>query len=302
MKANNQRIKNLQKIYNDFLSKTPIKEILTKKINSNGYYKYSLSNFIMAMAQADRQKIDFTGILSSKTNFYKKGILINKSSIGLDILRPNFRIYKRKVNDRVTINDKEYVVKSVNKDDYIVSDDRERIKILKEKLDITIPDFKIVEIFDISQTTSIEYKEQKKEKEIKIYTNTTDLNFDDVFKFVSNNYKKQVVMDLKDIETKGSFNPSTNNITLHRKDSHTLLHEFSHYLTINIINKDDKNKYAKDEVIAEITAFLISKRLGSKSYNFNYSNIWSSRINDFNFKNFEKVYNEIEKKINNLRW
>ena len=72
-------------------------------------------------------------------------------------------------------------------------------------------------------------------------------------------------------EKKGSYDPLTHQITLYEKSSHTIFHELGHYITVSLIKiaGDIRKDYAKNEVLAELTAYLLMKSFNENiSYNF----------------------------------
>jgi hypothetical protein len=70
-----------------------------------------------------------------------------------------------------------------------------------------------------------------------------------------------------------------------------------HYVTIAILKVagDIRKDYAKNEVLAELSAYLLIKSFDENvNYNFAYSNVWSSRITDaFEIDQFENFYHLI---------
>jgi hypothetical protein len=76
-----------------------------------------------------------------------------------------------------------------------------------------------------------------------------------------------------------------------------------HFITISKrkIAGDIRKDYAKNEVLAELTAYLLMKSFVEKiNYNFAYSNVWSSRITDaFEIDEFEKSYKLISQYFQN---
>lgn len=103
--------------------------------------------------------------------------------------------------------------------------------------------------------------------------------------------------DFKHQEKKGSYDPLTHQITIYERSSHTIFHELGHHITISLLKiaGDIRKDYAKNEVLAELTAYLLMKSFDEKvQYNFAYSNCWSNRITDaFKLEEFERAFKSI---------
>jgi hypothetical protein len=74
------------------------------------------------------------------------------------------------------------------------------------------------------------------------------------------------------------------------------VHELGHYLTISIlkIGEHPKKEYAKNEILAELTVYLLLKRFDENiNYNFAYNNAWVEKITDifelYEFINYFKA-------------
>ena len=128
-------------------------------------------------------------------------------------------------------------------------------------------------VFDVSQTSN--YEKDKIEHD-KIIYETEEIPFNKAME-ISLKITKNIKIDFEHNE-RGSFNTQTKEIILKNESGETLLHEIGHYLSYDIIDKKDKDKYANDEVLAEITAFLIKSKLGYFNINPNYSNIITGLI------------------------
>ena len=127
-----------------------------------------------------------------------------------------------------------------------------------------------------------------------------EIDYQTAFSFAQDNFPKiSLKEDFKEQEQKGSYDPHTHQITLNEKSSHTILHELGHHITVSIIKiaGDPFNEYAKNEILAELTTYLLMKAFdGSIEYNFAYSNCWSNRITDtFNLEEFETKFKAITK-------
>ncbi|KKM12631.1 hypothetical protein LCGC14_1719880, partial [marine sediment metagenome] len=149
----------------------------------------------------------------------------------------------------------------------------------KEK---TLQFFKVGNVFDISCTS--EYENYLKEQiEIdEIIMKNSEIDYSTAIKFVSENFPKiNIIEDFKDQDKKGSYDPLSQDITLNQKSSHTLFHELGHLISISILKIAGhiKKDYSKNEVLAELTAYLLLKSFDENiDYNFPYSNVWANRI------------------------
>ena len=313
--GNEDKIKKIKEAYKNFLSKKSLKDIINIVISFKGN-KYSVNNYFMAYMYYDFLRAinpdkykNFEGSLKGFKQWNKDNIRVLKGYEGLPILIPLYYNIDYSLNKKFLFKFETYILKDIHNDIYtFVSEDNKTIARDKSQLPETkLSGFKLGCVFDISETNKYaDYLKEKKteleEKNEKIYKNLIELNFDDVYNFVINNYdKNKILFDLKEIECKGFYSIPNKNITLHNKDSHTLLHEYSHYLTINLIKDSDKHQYEKREILAELCSYLISLKFSNDiNYNFNYSNCWSSHIDYFDFLEFEKYYNQINKIVEKL--
>ena len=114
--------------------------------------------------------------------------------------------------------------------------------------------------------------------------------------------KVPIIEDFKHQEKKGSYDPRTHQITLYEESSHTLFHELGHFITVEILKiAGDINKhYPKNEVLAEITSYLLMKSFDENlKYIFAYSNCWSNKITDtFEIDEFETDFKAITRYLN----
>ena len=67
---------------------------------------------------------------------------------------------------------------------------------------------------------------------------------------------------------------------------------------------DIRKDYAKNEVLAELTAYLLMKSLDENvQYNFAYSNCWASKITDtFELDEFERAFKSITHYFQNAKF
>lgn len=157
--------------------------------------------------------------------------------------------------------------------------------------------FKLGNVFDISQTTEHEnYLKEQKEIDRVIMKNA-EIDYSTALKFVKVNFPEvKIKEDFKDQSTKGEYIPLSKSIVIYEKSSHTALHEIGHHITKSVLAFDISN-YAKNEVLAELTAYLLMVRFDENiDYNFKYSNVWSNRITDsFEVEEFEQYYKKLTK-------
>lgn len=281
--------KDLQDLKEKFMSGKSLQEIVSLKYKTLGN-NYSFYNNINAMYQCEAYGIEFTGTMKGFKQWEKIGVnvIAEQKKNKLYILIPVFKYY--------------------NKDNKPV--------FVKKGQDTTgltkrLSYFSVGYIFDISQTDSPDYTQYKTDIYDKIHYHTemeSIIKFSLALEFVKANFDQEIEIDKSADDPKhlpsglGCWNRSTRKITLHKKFSHTLLHEFSHDLqrdTLATLPKD-KQSYAQNEVIAEISTFLIANTIYPDiEYNFNYSKCWSNNI-DLDYSEFEKLFKVINTKVENL--
>jgi len=169
----------------------------------------------------------------------------------------------------------------------------------------TIMSFILGNVFDISQTSYYEEFIKEREKAInEVDKNTNILDYEKTKEFIfKNGFDKKDFFEKFDntISSKGSYNIKDKTITITTKNSHTIIHEFSHFLTIDFIDKHFKEyNYQYGEIIAEILSYFITQKMGVNEYNFLYSKIWSDRIPNKDIKKFEKLINFCDKQLKTL--
>ncbi|MHA2087766.1 MAG: hypothetical protein ACW972_05800, partial [Promethearchaeota archaeon] len=175
----------------------------------------------------------------------------------------------------------------------------------EDKKEKTLTFFKIGNVFDISQTSEYEsYLKEQKEIDEKIMKNS-EIDYNTAKSFVSTHFPKvKIKEEFKDQEKKGSYNPLSQNITLHERSSHTIFHETGHHITISVLKiaGDISKDYAKNEVLAELTAYLLLKKFDETiTYNFAYSNVWANRItNIFEVDEFITFFKTLSQYIDKL--
>jgi hypothetical protein len=261
-------------IYKNFTQKKTIQEITNIITNYKELHNYSIRNRIfLAMQATERGDESFRGICNGFGNWRKQKIKVLKGSSSYKVLAP------------IT---KKYVIE--NKEG-----EEEKLKRY----------FKLVSVFDISQTSEYEnYLKEREAIEKKIYKNA-EIDYSISLEFVINKFSKvSIKRQIRKGDPKGEYDHVHKEIILHQETSHTLFHELGHHITINEIEiaGDIKKDYAKNEILAELTCFLLMKQfVQNVDYNFAYSNVWSNRMTEnFEFGEFEKAYQVIESYINDI--
>ncbi len=154
----------------------------------------------------------------------------------------------------------------------------------KEEIEIRIPAFRVVRVYDVSQTEG----EPIQEPEIKELLSSVE-DYEDFVKAVS--YVAPVPMDFEDIpgSTRGYFSPSEKRIAVQEgmgesQTIKTMVHETAHAMLHDkeVNRSHGQNVPAKDErtqeVEAESIAFTVCKHFGidTSEYSFGYIAGWSS--------------------------
>ena len=152
----------------------------------------------------------------------------------------------------------------------------------KEEVEVKIPAFRVVSVFDVSSTEG----EPLPELEAQELLSTVD-GYEDFIKAIT--YVAPVPISFEDIpgDSKGYFNAEENRIAVQEGMSEsqtlkTLVHETAHSMLHNKEINQDILAPAKDrntkEVEAEGIAFTVCSRFGidTSSYSFNYIGGWSS--------------------------
>ena len=266
-------------LYHNFLAKHTIKDFIGTIANYKTMHNYSLRNIFMVLAQAEkRNDTKFVGVLNSFLNWKKQDIHVLKNSKGYKVLVPIFS-----------------KVRSLESNPHTTTEQDE-----KEDSKKILSYFKLGNTFDISQTT--EYENYLKESKAidKTIMKNAEIDYNTAFNFVKSNFPEvKITEQFKDQETKGEYNPQTKQIIIYDQSSHTILHELGHHITKSVLKFEVKD-YAKNEVLAELTAYLLMIRFDEHiDYNFKYSNVWSNRIRDtFEIQEFEQYFKSITKYLN----
>ena len=268
-----KRIDGVKEAYKNLLAKKDLKELITTFISNKGN-RYSLGNYFLAYASSVVfNRGVFEGEMKGFKQWNKEQVRIKKGRIGLDILIPLYQNLKYKLGDKRFFHDdwSYYTVVENNgsKVKFQKDNDKTKTKIIELK---SLPDranygFKLGKVFDISQTDKYsQYLEEKakhlQEKDKIIYNNNLGLDFEYILAIVKANFNKYISIEEPKGESKGHYNELTGEIVLYRKDTHTLMHEWGHSLTLGLIKKEDKDSYAKGEILAELFALLLQQLLG----------------------------------------
>ncbi len=165
----------------------------------------------------------------------------------------------------------------------------------KEKDRQTLAFFKIGNTFDISQTSEYENYLKESEEIDNVIMKNAEIDYNIALNFAKDNFPELTIKeDFKSQDTKGQYDPATKEIFIYEKSSHTVFHELGHHI-VKASLALDINSYAKNEVLAELSAYMIMIRFDECiDYNFKYSNIWSNRITDtFDIEEFEQYYKKL---------
>jgi len=233
---------------------------------------YSIRNYLLVLSQTRKRKDDkFIGIINSFWNWKKQKANVLKNP---DKSQP----YSYKI-------------------------------LVPVEKDGVLKGFKLGSVFDISQTDKYEeYLRQTEEikKEIELQE---EIEYDQAVKFVKTNFSDiSIKEDLKKGDIKGSYEAESKIINIHEDTSHTAFHELGKHIVFSELNLGENvdEGSMKEEILAEITCYLLMKKFEEESeykinYNFGYSNVWALNILDeFKFREFEKIYATISDYVKKL--
>ena len=223
------------------------------------FHSYSYNNTLLIMMQMP-QATYVAGFKSWKNNFDRN---VKKGEKGIRIFAPS------------------PVKKTVEVEKY-----DENGKVTKEVKQITVPMFKPVTVFDVTQTEGRQLPEL-----IKGELNGNVCDYEDITAVIKK--MTDIPMLLKDIEggVKGYFDPASQTIYINRGMSQsqtvkTMIHELAHSILHNKNNQEmsKKDRNAR-EVEAESVAFIVCKHfnIDTDDYSFGYILGWSrdSSLNEF---------------------
>lgn len=223
------------------------------------FHNYSFNNtLLIAMQKPDASYV--AGFQSWKNNFERH---VLKGEKGIKILAPT--PFKRKVLEEKTDDHGNLVLDSKGKP-------------VMEEVEKVIPAFKVVNVFDVSQT------EGKELPQIASKLTGSVKDFDDFMQALET--VAPVPIQYADIEgnANGFFSPSNHFIAIQEGMSEmqtmkTCIHEVAHSILHSAENKDaaDKNRFTK-EVEAESVAYTVCQYFGidTSDYSFGYIAGWSS--------------------------
>lgn len=223
------------------------------------FHNYSFNNtMLIALQNPDATLV--AGFRSWQTNFERH---VNKGEKGIKILAPNPYTIKQpreKIDDKtgLTVLDRSG-------------------KPVMEEVEITIPDFKVVSVFDVSQTSG---------KKLPTVVNDLKGDIEDFDKFFSVLKEvSPVPIKFEDITSgsHGFFSRETEDITIKSGMSQTqtiktTIHEITHAMLHGNINDiADKNRETR-EVEAESVAYTVCRHFGldTSDYSFGYIATWGS--------------------------
>ena len=255
----------------NFLDQKTLKDIIPNMYNPDIKHNYSYNNFLTAWCQCEKRGLYFTGILNSYANWIKQEIQVLKGMQGLKILVPTPKKFKE--IDKETNTETEKVINY----------------------------FKIGNTFDLSQTSEYtKYIEDQEKKDKIVYSNHT-IDYNTSEEFIKRNFKYKIeYKDRKLDGSLGSYQIKDHIITIRDRNSHTLFHEFGHYITRGYM---DTKIYAVGKILAEMECYCITLKFDKNiKYNFNYSNIWANRVNIIKRDDFVKYADQIKKDIDGLIW
>ena len=275
----------IQDLYTKFLAKKTIQDFIGIIANYKQLHNYSIRNILLLLAQSEkREHKEFVGVVNSFANWKKQNIQILKGSKAYKVRVPIF-------------------TKNIDGDSTKPATEK---KEKEEEQKKTLSYFKLGNVFDISLTS--EYSNYIKEQEQidKIIMKNHEIDYSIAYNFVKEYFSKlSIIEDFKHQEQKGSYNPLTHQITLNERSSHTILHELGHHITVSLLKiaGNPFKDYAKNEVLAELSAYLLMNIFGENiDYNFAYSNCWSNRITDsFEIDEFETDFKAITQYLKHFR-
>ena len=234
------------------------------------FHSYSYNNTLLIMMQMP-QATYVAGFNSWKNNFHRN---VKKGEKGIKILAPS--PYKKMVETKKT--------------------DKNGRSFIEEE-EVTIPCFKPVTVFDVSQTEGEPIPEL-----INGELESDVINYDLIKKALSQ--VSDVPISYTDIESdaKGYFDPKNSQIVIQSGMSQsqtikTMIHEIAHSILHDYTKQTDKTE-KKDrntkEVEAESVAFTVCKHFGinTDDYSFGYILGWSK---DASLKEFKSSLETIQK-------
>ncbi len=238
---------------------------------------YSVRNYLFVLAQARNRGDDkFVGVINSYWNWKRTGAQVNRNP---DKSKPfGYKIFMPKFGKRKSGGD-------------------------------FLAGFKMGTVFDISQTNRYEDFLAVREHAKDALEFKDEIDYETAVSFVENNFSGITIEIDSTIDAeKGTYNSDTNTIRLKEETSHGLFHQVGYKIIQSELEVSitDEDAEIKNEMLAEVTAYLLMKRFEEDStykvnYDFGYSNVWAKNIlNEYKFREFEKLYNSIIKYVKDL--
>ena len=233
---------------------------------------YSIRNYLLVLSQARKRKDDkFVGIINSFWNWKKQRANVQKNP-------DKSKAYSYKI-------------------------------LVPVEKDGVLKGFKLGSVFDISQTDKYEDYIKQREEKIEEIVWEEEIEYDSSIKFVKSNFSDiSLEEDIKKGDTRGSYDAESKTINIHEDTSHTVFHELGKHIVYSELDLGENVEEGsmKEEILAEITCYLLMKKFEEESeykinYNFGYSNSWTLNILDeFKFRKFENIYATISDYVKKL--
>lgn len=252
------------------------------------FHNYSLNNSMLIMLQKPEASL-VAGFNKWKTDFNRH---VNAGEKGISILAP------------CPYKNKKMIDKTDEFGDVII--DPKTGKPEQEEQHVSALYFKVVTVFDISQTTGDPVPELI--SELKGSNDNAKELFSAIREVSDCSF---AIVSEKDDDTlrkgaKGYYNKLTNMIVIKEElsDIHkvkTALHEYAHSQFHNV-NEEDKSREQK-EIEAESTAFVLSEHFGidTSDYSFPYVATWGQGKNDDELKDIlQNITSRVSKLIEKI--
>lgn len=257
------------------------------------FHNYSFNNSLLIAMQMPTASL-VAGYTSWKANFHRN---VNKGEKGIKIIAPSpYKIDK--------IQDK---IDPVTNNPVFDADGN----IVKEKVKVIIPAYKVTTVFDISQTSG---------EEIPTLTHELDGDVDEYNRFIESvKLSATVPIEFERIKgmAKGFYEIENKRIVVNEgmsqmQTAKTMIHELAHSI---LHDKDDGSEKEADrktkEVQAESVAYTVCQHFGidTSDYSFGYIGGWSSGKGIEELKNSMQIIrktssdliNDIEKNMDILK-
>jgi len=249
-----------------------VTEISEEMDSLHQIHGYSIRNYLLVLSQARKRQDDkFVGIINSFWNWKKQKANVQKNP---DKSQP----YSYKI-------------------------------LVPVQKDGVLKGFKLGSVFDISQTDKYEEYLNKTEEIKKEIEWQEEIEYDRAINFVNSNFSDiSIEEDIKESDSRGSYDIESKVINIHEDTSHTVFHEIGKHIVYSEleIGENVEEGSMKEEILAEITCYLLMKKFEEESdykinYNFGYSNSWGLNILDeFKFREFENIYATISDYVKKL--